>query len=176
MTAAISMPRLSLRLPDPGDAAAIAALVTPGVSRWTASWPDPTSPDFAAERCREKRATNAAGEAFTRIVERRNDGRLIGWLDIRLAGTAPGIGSLGYWLGEDFHGQGYLTEVLAPFVAAAVAALDLHRLEAGVQPANAASIAALKRLGMTFVEERMQFVPARDREERTGFYALLLHP
>ena len=169
---AIETPRLLLRVAQPGDEAAIAALMTPEVSRWVASWPHPFSAAMALERIVQAGAAMQEGSGFHRLLADRADGRVMGWLGIALTREAPRTGSLGYWLGTAFHGQGYIGEALPPFILAAKDRLRLERLEAGVQPANAASLAVLKRIGMTFAEERMHFVPARSREERTAFYAL----
>ena len=168
----IATPRLALRLPQPGDAAAIAALMTAEVSRWVASWPHPFSTAMALERIIQAEKAMQEGRSFYRLMTSREDGVVMGWLGIALVRDEPRTGSLGYWLGTAFHGHGYIGEALPPFIDTAKSALRLERLEAGVQPANAASLAALKRIGMTFVEERMHWVPARRREEQTAFYAL----
>src|SRR5688572_3395313 len=58
---------------------------------------------------------------------------------------------LGYQIGADFAGQGYMTEALALMLRHAFVDLKLHRLEANIQPGNLASIALVKRAG--FVKE-----------------------
>lgn len=168
----IGTPRLALRFPQPDDAAPLAALMTADVSRWVASWPHPFSTAMALDRITAAEAAIREGRSFHRLMTGREDGAVMGWLGIALTGDEPRTGSLGYWLGTAFHGHGYIGEALPPFIHAAKTRLRLERLEAGVQPANAASLAALKRIGMTFVAERMHWVPARRREERTAFYAL----
>ena len=147
-------------------------LITPVISRWTANWRHPFTSAMAEERIAATLADNVAGLGFNRVLLDKGDDCLIGWFRVTLTSDNPRTGSLGYWLIDAVHGRGYLTEALPVFVQAAVVALKLERLEAGAQPGNAASIAALKRLGMQFTDERMHFVPAREREERTAFYAL----
>ncbi|HEX6958780.1 MAG TPA: GNAT family N-acetyltransferase [Ferrovibrio sp.] len=168
----IATTRLMLRPPQLGDASALARLMTEDVSRWTAAWPYPLSEAAAREKLRETLAAMAAGQCFARAIARPGHDDAIGWLGVALIASAPPTGSLGYWLGAAFHRQGYLSEALPPFVQAAIAVLRLSRLETGVQPANAASLALLRRLGMRFVETRMHHVPARRREELTAFYAM----
>lgn len=169
----IETPRLLLRAPVPADAAVIARLMTADVSRWLANWPHPFSEAMARERIAEADAATREGQGLFRLITRR-DGTVMGWLGIVLTGETQRCGSLGYWLGTAYHRQGYIGEALPFFVSAARDALRLERLEAGVQPDNAASVAALQRIGMTFVAERMHLVPARRREERTAFYAVSL--
>ena len=54
---------------------------------------------------------------------------------------------LGYYGSAPLCGQGYMTEGLRLLVRHAFTTLGLHRLEANVQPANADSIALLRRCG-----------------------------
>ena len=54
---------------------------------------------------------------------------------------------LGYWVDADAAGSGYMTEGLQLVLRHAFTVLDLHRLEANIQPHNHASIALVKRCG-----------------------------
>ena len=164
--------RVRLRPLRVGDAAAVSAMMTPNVSRWVATWPSPFSVEAATERLTRTIAANEAGTAFSRIAERKADNAAMGWLGIAVTDEAERIGSMGYWLGEAFHGQGYLSEILRPFVAGAIAALRLNHLDAVAQVDNAASLAALRRLGMQFVEQRMDQTPIRPDPELCAFYRL----
>ena len=56
---------------------------------------------------------------------------------------------LGYWLGEKFAGNRFMTEAVELVLEYAFKTLKLHRLEANVQPNNVASINVLKRAGFT---------------------------
>lgn len=164
--------RLRLRPVQHADASLLPRLVTAKIGAMTASWPYPFTPAMAAQRVAAAIAANAEGRVFNRIVEQRSDGAPMGWLGVVRNTADPNSGSLGYWLNDAFHGRGFLTEALQAFVPAAIAELKLYRLEAGARPDNAASIAALERLGMRFTEQRLQYVPARDAEEQTSFYAM----
>lgn len=52
---------------------------------------------------------------------------------------------IGYWLGIDHVGQGFMTRALEAVVPFAFSTLKLHRLEAATQPDNRPSIAVLER-------------------------------
>ncbi len=54
---------------------------------------------------------------------------------------------LGYYAFSPHAGRGYMTEGLALVVAHAFLERKLHRLEANIQPRNAASIRLVRRLG-----------------------------
>ena len=54
---------------------------------------------------------------------------------------------LGYAVGAPYSGQGYMTEGLDLVLRDGFRVLKLHRIEANIQPSNAASIAIVKRLG-----------------------------
>lgn len=58
---------------------------------------------------------------------------------------------LGYYVAAPYAGQGYMTDALKLALRYAFKYLKLHRLEANIQPGNAASIALIKRAG--FVRE-----------------------
>lgn len=56
---------------------------------------------------------------------------------------------LGYSLGVNFTGKGYMTEAVDLVLRHSFKTLKLHRIEANVQPHNLASINVLKRCGFT---------------------------
>lgn len=65
-----------------------------------------------------------------------------------------------YWsLAPAFRGQGYATEAARALIAYAFAALNLRRIVATTEHANAASIAVMRRLGMR-VERNPYLEPA----------------
>lgn len=90
----------------------------------------------------------ATGRTFGYFVARNEDDRLAGVVninDIMRGGFRSG--SLGYYADMELAGAGYMTEGLALVMDQAFTVLDLHRLEVNVQPANAASIAVVRKLG-----------------------------
>jgi RimJ/RimL family protein N-acetyltransferase len=66
---------------------------------------------------------------------------------------------IGYALGRAHWGHGYMNETLTAVINYAFDVLEFHRLEADVDPRNAASIRALERLGFQregYLRERWQ--------------------
>ncbi len=56
----------------------------------------------------------------------------------------------GYWIAERFTRKGYMTEGLRLAVRHAFRTLALHRVEAGIQPHNTASVGVVKKLGFRY--------------------------
>jgi ribosomal-protein-alanine N-acetyltransferase len=97
-----------------------------------------------------KRSTQPDSACF--LICRTQDGAVMG--SIALSQIFHGgfrSAYLGYQIGEEFSRQGYMTEALQLMLGHAFGKLKLHRLEANIQPENAASIALVKRAG--FVKE-----------------------
>jgi ribosomal-protein-alanine N-acetyltransferase len=88
------------------------------------------------------------GRAYGFCLGRLEDDALVGVVninDVILGGLRSG--SLGYYVAAGFARRGFMTEGLALVLDHAFTHLDLHRIEANVQPANVASLALIKRLG-----------------------------
>ncbi|TNC09830.1 GNAT family N-acetyltransferase [Methylobacterium terricola] len=169
---ALDTPRLHLRLVAPEDAEATSALMTPAVSRWLAMWPLPFTVARARERIAMARALAASGQALSLAVTARDRGELLGWIMLHRTREDPRTATLGYWLGEPHQRRGYLREAAAALLPAAVAWLDLDRVEASAQPGNAGSFAVMRACGMTFQGEAVIHAPARARDERVHVYAV----
>jgi len=80
---------------------------------------------------------------------------------------------IGYALGRDYWGRGYMNEALMAVLKYAFEVLELHRIEADVDPRNAASIKTLERLGFQregYLRERWQI---NGEIQDAFFYGLL---
>lgn len=88
------------------------------------------------------------GAARGFCVARNEDDTLVGVININdpvMSGYRSA--SLGYYGSAAYSGRGYMTAGLALVLDQAFTVMNLHRLEANVQPGNAASLALIKRLG-----------------------------
>jgi ribosomal-protein-alanine N-acetyltransferase len=98
----------------------------------------------------QREAREDLGYAFG-VFESDGD-RLIGGLT--LGNVRRGVmqcANLGYWLGQSWAGQGFMSEAVRAVIPYAMGELQLHRLEAASMPSNTASIRVLERTG--FVRE-----------------------
>src|SRR4051812_31068419 len=96
----------------------------------------------------------AWGYSFWAVVERAS-GTLIG--DAGLYRTPLGEVELGYTLGQAWWGRGYATEAAGAWLEAAFSRLGISEVVALAEPANAASLRVLEKLGMRRDGERMAF-------------------
>ena len=104
----------------------------------------PTQPDdFRAlvERSR--------GDDFDLLLLcRRGDDAILGFFNLSQIFRGPFMNAyLGYAIGQAHAGQGYMSEGIELVLQHAFNGLGLHRLEANIQPSNAASIALAKGAG-----------------------------
>lgn len=173
MVAELNLPiltaRLRLRRLAPEDAAPIARLMTPAVSRWVASWPVPFTEAMALERIEATRARRIDGPL---AVTRRADDVFMGTIGLHRHADDPRRAELGFWLGEPFQRRGHATEAARALIGAGFAQLGLEVVEAGAQLGNAASIAVLRKLGMTPLEVRSVHASARARFEECLYFAV----
>jgi RimJ/RimL family protein N-acetyltransferase len=80
-------------------------------------------------------------------VARRADNRVIGTCTLFHPDPDNRRAELGYALGREHWGKGYMQEALRALLDYSFNELNLHRLEADVDPRNAASIRTLEKLG-----------------------------
>jgi RimJ/RimL family protein N-acetyltransferase len=80
-------------------------------------------------------------------VARRADDRVIGTCTLFHPDPDNRRAELGYALGREHWGNGYMQEALTALLNYSFGELNLHRLEADVDPRNASSIRTLEKLG-----------------------------
>ncbi|NLI77039.1 MAG: GNAT family N-acetyltransferase [Candidatus Riflebacteria bacterium] len=148
-------PRILLRRLTRGDAPAYLDLLEKNrlwVHPWMPEIPHPLSlQDLRKIIDCEHHEVNRSQRVDLGIF-RATDASLIG--RIALHSIQWGVsfsGGLGYWVAADQAGRGYMTEAVARLVCAVFEEAVLHRVWAGVQPANQPSQRVLEKLG--FVRE-----------------------
>ncbi len=140
-------PRLLLRPLTEADAPALFAIFShPEVMRY---WSSPPLTEMAQARDMALDIQNGyqTGDFLQLGVERRSDAALMGTCTLFHHQAASRRAEIGYALGRPYWGAGYMHEALTALIDHAFGALDLHRLEADIDPANAASARTLERLG-----------------------------
>ncbi|HZT50626.1 MAG TPA: GNAT family protein [Stellaceae bacterium] len=145
-------PRVTLRTPAREDFEEWAALraesrgfLTPFEPTWPA---DAVSRAGFRRRLQRYAADWRADQGYSFLLARRSDRVLLG--GISLSNMRRGVAetaSLGYWIGERFARQGYMSDGLRLALAFAFERLRLHRVEAACLPHNQASRRLLLKSG-----------------------------
>jgi ribosomal-protein-alanine N-acetyltransferase len=140
--------RVFIRAPEAGDRREFLAM-TRASARLHHGWVSPpVEPRQFDEFLRRCRLPNYEGL----LACRAEDGGIIGVFT--LSEIVRGVfqsAYMGYYVGAPFARRGYMTEALDLVLRHAFTRLKLHRVEANIQPGNAASIALVRRAG--FVRE-----------------------
>jgi len=165
-----STPRLLLRVVADEDAAVTAALVTPDVAENLLTWPAPMSEAQARAKIAKAKDLLARREAVNWAIVRRDDSQLMGW--IGFVRETASCAKVGYWLGAEFRGQGYLRETALTVIPLAARFLEVSFVWAEVYPRNRPSIALLERVGFERFGSGTVHSPVTEREEPTLQYRL----
>ena len=165
--------RLRLRPLVATDAAALFAIFSDSrVMRYWSSAPW-ASIDKAHEIIAKGAAALAAGEQLRLGIETIKDAKLIGHCSLFSFNAQCQRAEIGYGMTFDAWGHGYMHEALLALLNYGFSELALNRVEADVDPRNAASAKTLERLGFRnegFLRERWVV----DGEvSDSGFYGLL---
>jgi [ribosomal protein S5]-alanine N-acetyltransferase len=107
-------------------------------------WVDPPATTEALEAWVARRPDRAAGF----VACRREDAAIVGVFSLSEIVRGPFRSAYSsYWAHARYAGRGYMSEGLRLLLREAFGPLKLHRIEANIQPGNAASIALVRRAG-----------------------------
>lgn len=163
--------RVFLRFPRKRDLAEFLALNRRSASFNRGLASPPTRPEqFATLLERSKR-----DDAVCFFVCRQQDGAIAGSINLsQIFHCGFQSAYLGYHIGAEFAGQGYMTEALRLMLRYAFVELKLHRLEANIQPGNTASIALVKRAGFLREGFSRRYLKIRGRWRDHERWAILV--
>lgn len=171
----ISTPRLSLRWISEDDVDAFYAIYSnPEVMRYWSTPPVPNR-DAASKLISEIHEGFKRRELLKWGIALRTDNTLIGSVTLFHQEFTHRRAEIGYALGRAHWGNGYMQETLKAVLVYAFEVLGFHRIEADVDPRNAASIRTLERLGFQregYLRERWQV----NGEIQDAFFYGLLRP
>jgi [ribosomal protein S5]-alanine N-acetyltransferase len=144
--------RIHMRIPTVADYAAWARLRSQSrdfLTPWEPLW-GPGDLERLSFRNRVRRYQDEAqsGTGYPFFIFHNSDQRLLG--GITLSNVRRGVtqaGTVGYWMGAPFAGQGYMSEAVRLMIGFAFDTLRLHRLEAACIPTNGRSIHLLEKAG-----------------------------
>ena len=142
--------RMSLRPYEVDDLEALHAIVSrEDVCRYL-PW-EPMDLDQARAKL-EQRLTQtrieADGDPLVLAAVETETGRMIGEFMLRLTSAESRQGEVGWSIHPDVQGRGLATEGAAEMIRYGFDAVGLHRIVAGADPRNVASIRVMEHLGM----------------------------
>ncbi|MGB3618479.1 MAG: GNAT family protein [Catalinimonas sp.] len=143
----LQTPRLTLRTLTDGDVPALYDIFShPEVVRY---WSTPALPDPAAagQLLREIHDYARSGGLMQWGIARREDGLVIGTCTLAEIDRTHRRAEVGFALGYPYWRKGYARETLVRLLRHAFGEMNLNRLEADVDPRNAASLKTLGQLG-----------------------------
>ena len=165
--------RLVLRPLEPGDAEDLYTIFSdPKVARYGSS-PAWTSIDEANAFIQRAITACQDGSSLRLGLVRREDRRLIGQCTLFSISEQNRRAEIGYTMASDAWGHGFMDEALRALIDYGFGVLNLIRIEADIDPRNAASARSLERLGFGFEGlMRNRWIVAGEVSD-TSFYGLL---
>ncbi|NML62644.1 GNAT family N-acetyltransferase [Massilia sp. RP-1-19] len=143
----ISTTRLTLRPPCRGDEDALFALHSDAEVMRYFSEPPWTDPERATRQVDDDAAAFERGDYVRFAIVLNETQHLIGNCTLFALHRQNRRAEIGYALQRQHWGKGYMNEALSALLAHCFDDLDLNRLEADIDPRNAASRGCLERLG-----------------------------
>jgi ribosomal-protein-alanine N-acetyltransferase len=152
---AIETERLTLRLPEQSDHGQWAELRQNSIeylTPWEPVWADDHFSKRAfSNRVYWARKTFDTGRGASMFLIRKTDGNLLGAITLDNIRLGPAqTGTLGYWTGQRYARQGYMSEAIRGLVHYAFTDLDLSRIEAACLPTNTPSRGVLEKSGFKY--------------------------
>ena len=170
--------RLSLRLPEHRDFREWAKL-----RHESKAFLSPWEPIWAADHLSRASFTNRVywsqravknGNAVTLFVFHKEAGQLVGAITLDNIRRGPSqVGTIGYWVGQQYARQGFMSEAIIAMVAHAFGALDLSRVESACLPDNLASRGVLEKAGFKYEGVAQSYIQINGRWRNHVLYAAL---
>lgn len=170
--------RLSLRLPEHRDFREWAKL-----RHQSRAFLSPWEPIWAADHLSRASFTNRVywsqravknGNAVPLFVFHKEAGQLVGAITLDNIRRGPSqVGTIGYWVGQQYARQGFMSEAIIAMVAHAFGALDLSRVESACLPDNVASRGVLEKAGFKYEGVAQSYIQINGRWRNHVLYANL---
>lgn len=148
--------RLFLRLPLPSDWVPwfyLRERSRPFLEPWEPRWPSEklTKNDYYRRLSNYYKKQRLGMGVYHHIILKETN-ELVGGLNLlHIMRGALQCASLGYWVGQEFHSNGFMTEAIQTVLPHAYETMGLHRVQAAVIPINEPSVKVLRKCH--FVEE-----------------------
>ncbi|MGB7205961.1 MAG: GNAT family protein [Anderseniella sp.] len=142
---------------------------------WEPTWPrDDLSKSAFKQRIKRYGRDMRDDYGYAFFIFCSLSGRLVGGLT--LSNVRRGVAqscSMGYWIGQPFANQGYMSSAVSAAVSFAFDSLNLHRVEAACLPSNEASRSLLLRCGFSEEGYARQYLKINGRWQDHQLFAML---
>jgi ribosomal-protein-alanine N-acetyltransferase len=174
----IDTERLILRLPQHADFRAWSTLRYESqdfLSPWEPTWaPDHLSRKSFANRVYWSQRSVNEGTALPLFLVRRSDHQLMGAITLDPIRRGPAqTATMGYWIGQQFAREGYMSEAILALVHYAFVKLDLSRIESACLPDNVPSRGALEKCGFKYEGVAQAYLQINGRWRTHVLYSCL---
>jgi len=174
----IDTERLILRLPQHADFRAWSTLRYESqdfLSPWEPTWaPDHLSRKSFANRVYWSQRSVNEGTALPLFLVRRSDHQLMGAITLDPIRRGPAqTATMGYWIGQQFARDGYMSEAILALVHYAFVKLDLSRIESACLPDNVPSRGALEKCGFKYEGVAQAYLQINGRWRTHVLYSCL---
>jgi ribosomal-protein-alanine N-acetyltransferase len=113
-------------------------------------------------------------KALSFFIFLREDKSLLGAVTLDSIERGPSqSGSIGYWIGEPYAKQGYMTEAIKVVIFQAFNKLDLSRIRAATLPENKSSRRLLEKNGFKYEGVAQSYLQISGRWRNHVLYSLL---
>jgi RimJ/RimL family protein N-acetyltransferase len=169
----VETPRLRFRRLTQADAEVLFDIFSDDqVTRYLLS-PSMATLEEAEESIRRKLDYYERGEAFQLAVEERATQTVVGTVTLFHIVAESKRAEIGYVLGKQHWGRGLMREAVEALVEVALSKLDFNRLEADIDPRNAASAKLLEHLGFQREGLLREREIAKGEVTDTAYYGLI---
>ncbi len=169
----IEAQRLILRPFRAADIPAIVRLLAdPAIAATTLTVPYPYDETHARDWLNSQQREREAGTGYTFAITHKEDGRLLGAIDIRPRARHQKA-EIGYWIGKPYWGRGYATEAALAIIRYGFETLGLNRICALHFTGNPASGRVMQKAGMQYEGTLRQDVRKGDEFRDHAIYSIL---
>lgn len=158
------------------DAVDISRLMTYNISKSLWQVPYPYNVENAVNFINSCHRNFESLKAVNFAIQYKNNlgdvNRLVGIVSLKNIDSDNKKANVGYWIGEQYWGNGLATESLALVINYAFSVLGLEEISAYVYSENKASIRVLERNGMTKKEEVNEYNQISGRYKNTIKFAI----
>jgi len=106
-------------------------------------------------------------------IDEKQSGEFVGMAGMFLSNDRFRLGEILYKFFPDYWGKGYATEVARKLIIVGFEDLHLHKIEAGTDIENQASIRVLEKVGMTREGLRRKILPIRGEWKDGYLFAIV---